>query len=111
MNYWLGALRQLPPGKNSLSAIEHVESAAAFQLVPLWPSEIAEFARVIAENRARLAGPVLERKVNEAIGPTSSRVLRNYPAGNEQIKQIIEYAPKEIKKGCATGSTSSSMSF
>ena len=62
INYWLGALRQLPPGKNSLSAIEHVESAAAFQLVPLWPSETAEFARVIAENRARVAGPSSNEK-------------------------------------------------
>jgi hypothetical protein len=111
MNYWLGALRQLPPGKNSLSAIEHVESAAAFQLVPLWPSEIAEFAGAIAENRARLAGPVLERKVNEAIGDGVVEGAQKLSGWNEQEKQITQYAPKETKKGFATGSTSSSMSF
>jgi hypothetical protein len=86
MKYWLGALRQLPPGKNSLSAIEHVESAAAFQLVPLWPSEIAEFARVIAENRARLAGPVLERKVNEAIADDDVKGAQKLSGWNEQEK-------------------------
>jgi hypothetical protein len=56
MNYWLAAVRQLPPGGSALSAIEHVESAAAFQLLPLWPSEVSEFNRVMAENKARVAG-------------------------------------------------------
>jgi hypothetical protein len=62
MNYWLVTLRRLPPGLNSGTTIKHVESAAAFQLLPLWPSESAGFAHVIAESKARLADPVLERK-------------------------------------------------